>query len=79
MNETILLEHLVDTQHEQTQVLARIEANLEGLAVLRAKVDELAQESRDTKTAIKTLKWVGGLVLSLLSLIVTFATGAGKH
>jgi hypothetical protein len=62
-----MVQYLVETQAEQSQALARIEAKLEDLPELRAKVAELANESRDQKLAIRWLKVAGSAVLGLVA------------
>jgi hypothetical protein len=79
MTDPLILQ-ILEMQNEQTAMLARVESKVDGLPALQAKVDELAQESRDQKTALRTLKWAGGFALSVFSLVVTYVTtfGASK-
>lgn len=78
MTDPILLQ-VLEMQNEQTAMLARMEENLRGLPTLQAKVETLELESRDQKTAIRTLKWIGGLCLSVFSFVVAYVSAFGAN
>ena len=68
----------MSSQHEQTkhlrelgEAMVRVEEKLEGLPDLELAVRALQDESRDQKTTIRILKWVGGACLATISGVVT--------
>lgn len=78
MTDPILIQ-VLELQNEQTAALARIEERVASLPSLQSKVETLELESRDQKTAIRTLKLVGSLALGVFSFVVAYVSAFGSN